>query len=96
MMLRKVSTMSEYANIYCPAFESTKGGTQFDESGRWVSGLLSEFCTVQVRFTEYGGFCISGGLIIHKYIYIFVTKRSVSNIVDGQFSGLSIRRGSTV
>ena len=48
MMLRKVSTMSEYANIYCLAFESTEGGTQFYKSGRWVLGLLSEFCAVQV------------------------------------------------
>ena len=56
-----LSTMKDYIVL------GFKGGAQFYESGRWVSRLSSEFCTVQVLLglgvtggLEYGGFHISG------------------------------------
>ena len=50
-MFRKVSMVSDNTNIIL-VFGSTGGGAQPYKSGRRVSGLLSEFCTVQVLHVQ--------------------------------------------
>ena len=79
---------------------NTGGGAPFYKSGRRVSTLLSEFCTVQVLldgtgeslyFTEHRGFRISRGFIVHKHIYSVCP-----HIIDGHFSGVFVGQGSTV
>ena len=75
--------------IQCLAFGSIKCGAQFYKSGRqafeWI--LHSSGTGEPVCFTEYGGFCISGNLIVHKRVNAFGTKQRVRSIVNGRFQG---------
>ena len=77
--------------IQCTAFESTKGGTQFYKSGTWVSGLSSEFCTVQALLGLGNQMLV---LWVTRLIKRWVVNSSssggqscVRNIVDGGFQG---------
>ena len=74
-----------------PVFESTCGGTQSFKSCRQVSGLLSEFCTVQdlMGLGKLSALWKSGVSCTQTYVNAFGTKQGVRNIVDGRFSEVS-------
>ena len=85
--------------IYCTVFESTRGGAQSYENGRWASGLSAEFCTVRVllglgnlstlhntEVTTFQGFHCSQAC---KCVW---DQTKFHNIVNGRFSGVRVCR----
>ena len=61
--------------IQCLAFGSTECGAQLHKRGRWVPGLWSEFCTVQVLW---GGSAFQGFWLYTNTCKCIRTKRSVA------------------
>ena len=79
--------------IECPAFESTDGGHSFTKAVDRRPDYQVNF--VQFRYS-WGFLHFRGFDCTQTYVNTFRTKQSVRNIVDGRFSGVSVRQGSTV